>query len=107
METGRKHRQEGRGKETAPFTVILAAALPRVKVPAGSIRHSVSEVNGQLGVDYAPVLAPACPFSGNVRHGQIEHFQQAVIGGENGLGFGHLAQPAVEGLMALVVQISP
>ena len=70
--------------------------MPHVKVPASSIRFSVSEIDRQLGVDYAPILAPSRPFPGNVHHGQIQHFQQAVIGG-NGPGFGHLAQPAVEG----------
>ena len=72
--------------------------MPRVKVPAGSIRHPVSEVDSELGVDHAPILAPSCPFSGNVHHGQIQHFQQAVIRGENGLGLGHLPQLAVEAL---------
>lgn len=32
------------------------------------------------------------PFLGNVYHGQIQHFQQTVIGWEDGLGFNYLAQ---------------
>ena len=49
-------------------------------------------------MDQAPVLASASPFPGNVHHGQVQHFQQAVIRGENGLCLGNLAQLAVETL---------
>ena len=72
--------------------------MPPVKVPDGSDRHSVSEIDIQLGVDDAPILAPACPFPGNVHHGQVQHFQQTVVRGKNGLGFGHLSQLAVKDL---------
>ena len=71
--------------------------------PAVSLRHTLSEIDGHLGVDQTPVLAASGPFFGNVHHGQIQHFQQAVIGGEHGFGFGHLAQLAVEALDGLVV----
>ena len=47
-------------------------------------------------MDHAPVLAPASPFLYNVHHGQIEHFQQTVIGGENCLGLRYLPELAVE-----------
>ena len=47
-------------------------------------------------MDLAPVLPVACPFLRNVHHGQIQHFQQAVIGWEYGFGFGHFPQLAVE-----------
>ena len=49
-------------------------------------------------MDHAPVLPPAGPLFGNIHHGQIQLFQQAVIGGEYGFGLGHLAQLAVEAL---------
>ena len=49
-------------------------------------------------MDHAPALPPAGPLFGNIHHGQIQHFQQAVIGGEYGFGLGHLAQLAVEAL---------
>ena len=38
------------------------------------------------------------PFFRDIHHGQIQHFQQAVVGGEHGFGFCHLAQLAVEAL---------
>ena len=72
--------------------------MPHVKVLGGSIRHPVSEVDSQLGVDHTPVLAPTRPFSGNVHHGQVQHFQQAVIRRKNGLGLRHLSQRAVKAL---------
>ena len=59
-------------------------------------RHPVGIVHGQLGVDDGPVLPAAGPFLCDVQHGQIQHFQQAVIDGENGLGLGHLAKLTVE-----------
>ena len=64
----------------------------------GSVRHSVSEVDCQLSVDHAPVLAPARPFLSDVHHGKVQHLEQAVIGGENGLGLGHLPELAVKAL---------
>ena len=33
--------------------------------------HTLGEVDRQLGVDDAPVLAPASPFSGNIHHSQV------------------------------------
>ena len=58
--------------------------------------HALGKVYGHLGVDQTPVLTAASPFFGNVHHGQIQHFQQAVIGGKHGFGFCHLAQLAVK-----------
>ncbi len=46
----------------------------------------------------APILPPASPFPGNVHHSQIQHFQQAVIGREYGLGLGHLSKLSVKSL---------
>ena len=54
------------------------------------------EVNRHLGVDHAPVLPPTDSLFGNIHHGQIQHFQQAVVGGEYRFGLGYLAQLAVE-----------
>ena len=51
-------------------------------------------------MNHAPALPPAGPLFGNIHHGQIQHFQQAVIGGEYGFGLDHLAQLAVKALMA-------
>ena len=89
---------KGAGAQTAPFTVIIAAVMPYVKEPAGSVRHAVGKVDSQLGVDDAPVLASARPFFRNVHHGQIQHLQQAVVRWENRLGLGHLPQLAVKAL---------
>ena len=47
-------------------------------------------------MDNAPILAAACPFLRYVHHSKVEHFQQAVICREYGLGFRHLAELAVE-----------
>ena len=58
----------------------------------------VPKEDRQLGVDHAPVLPPACPFLRNIHHGQIQHFQKAVVCGEHGFGLGHLPELAVEAL---------
>lgn len=58
--------------------------------------HPLPKEDGQLPVDCTPVLTPSCPFPGNVHHGQIQHLEQAVIGGEYGFGFRHLPELAVE-----------
>ena len=62
------------------------------------LRHALGEVDSHLGVDHTPVLPPAGPLLRDIHHGQIQHFQQAVIGGKHGFGFGHLTQLAVEAL---------
>ena len=62
------------------------------------LRHAPGKVNGQLGVDQAPILPPPGPFFRNVHHGQIQHFQQAVISGKHRFGLGHLAQLAIKPL---------
>ena len=49
-----------------------------------------------MSVDHAPVLSPAGPFFRNVHHGQIEHLEEAVVRREDGLGFGHFSELAVE-----------
>ena len=59
-------------------------------------RHPVGIVHGQLRVDDGPVLPTARPFLRDIQHGQIQHFQQPVIRGENSLGLGHLAKLTVE-----------
>ena len=52
-------------------------------------------------MDHAPALPPAGPLFGNIHHGQIQHFQQAVISGEYRFGLGYLAQLAVEALNSI------
>lgn len=52
-------------------------------------------------MDHTPVLASACPLFRDVHHGQIQHFQQAVIRGEHGFGFGHLPKLTVEALYSV------
>ena len=67
-------------------------------MPTVLLRHAVSKEHRQLRVDQTPVLTPAGPFSGNVHHGQIQHFQQTVVRGKDRLGFGDLPKLAVETL---------
>ena len=69
-----------------------------IRPPAVLLGHTLGKVDGHLGVDQAPVLPPSGPLFRNIHHGQIQHFQQAVIGGKDGLGLGHLAELAVEAL---------
>ena len=61
------------------------------------IYYTVDE-NGQLRMNHAPILASARPFLGNLRHGQVQHFQQAVIGRKHQFGLGHVPQLAVKAL---------
>ena len=60
--------------------------------------HPIGEVDRHLSVDQTPVLSPSGPLFGNIHHSQIQHFEQTVIGGEDGFGLGHLAQLAVKSL---------
>ena len=60
--------------------------------------HALGKVDGHLGVDQAPIMPPSGPLFRNVHHGQVQHFQQAVIGGKDRLGLGHLAQLAIKPL---------
>ena len=60
--------------------------------------HAPGKIDGQLRVDHAPVLPPSRPLFRDVHHGQVQHFQQAVIGGKDRLGLGHLAQLAIKPL---------
>ena len=43
-------------------------------------------------------MPPSGSLFRNVHHGQVQHFQQAVIGGKDRLGLGHLAQLAIKPL---------
>ena len=54
--------------------------------------HTLGEVDGQLGADQAPALTPPGPLFGDIHHSQVQHFQQAVVGGKDGFCLGHLAQ---------------
>ena len=55
-------------------------------------RPTLSEIDGQLRMDAAPVLPPTCPLFRNIHHCQIQHFQQTAICRENALGFCNLPQ---------------
>lgn len=63
-----------------------------------SLRHAIRKEYSQLSVDHAPVLPSASPFLRDIHHGQIEHFQQAVIRGKHGFCLGHFPELAVEAL---------
>lgn len=54
-------------------------------------------------MDLPPILAVTGPFFRDVYHRQIQHFQEAVIGGKYGLGFRHFPQLMLNPSMALVV----
>ena len=62
---------------------------------ARSIRHTLPRSRRPVGADDAPVLAPPSPFLGDVHHSQVQHFQQTVIEGGNGLGLGHLSHCSI------------
>ena len=50
-------------------------------------------------MDQAPVLSPPAPLFRTIHHGQIQHFQQAVIGRKDGFGLvGNLAELAIKAL---------
>ena len=51
------------------------------------IRHTLSEIDGQLRMDAALILPPTRPLFRNIHHRQIQHFQQTVICREDALGF--------------------
>lgn len=63
-----------------------------------SFGHTICVVDFELGMDYTPVHAPPGPFFRNVNHGQIQHFQKAVVRGEYGFRFGHLSELSIESL---------
>ena len=60
--------------------------------------YSVTVVNDQLGVDAAPVLSATGPLFCDVLHGQIQHFEKAVISRKYGLCLSHFLQLTVEPL---------
>ena len=72
-----------------PFTTVWGILL---------FRDAITVIDSQLGEDLAPVNSAAGPFFRNIPHGQIQHFEQAVIRRENGLGFCHFPELAVESL---------
>ena len=67
-------------------------------MPAVLLGHALGKVDGHLGMDDTPVLPPSSPLFGNIHYGQVQHFQQAVIGGKDRFSFGHLAELAVKAL---------
>ena len=76
----------------------LAPFISTLDIPAysRSIRHTVGKEHCQLRMDYAPVLPPAGPFLRNIHHGQIQHFQQAVIRREDRFCLGHFPELSVK-----------
>ena len=67
-------------------------------MPAVLLGHALGKVDGHLGMDDTPVLPPSSALLGNIHYGQVQHFQQAVIGGKDRFSFGHLAELAVKAL---------
>ena len=49
-------------------------------------------------MDHAPVLLPADPFLRNIHHGQIQHFQQAVVRWEDRFCLGRFPQLPIKAL---------
>lgn len=56
----------------------------------------IVEVDFQLGVNLAPILAATGPFLGYVDHGQAQDFQEAIVSGENRLAFCDFSELAIE-----------
>ncbi len=85
-----------KGAEGAAKPFTLDGRTVSCYVPL--IRHPVGVIDRQLGVDHRPVLPPASPLFRDVQHRQIQHLEQAVVGGKNGFGLCHLAKLAVKSL---------
>ena len=47
-------------------------------------------------MDLSPILTVSRPFLGDIYHGQIQHFQETVIGWKYRLGFGDFPELAVK-----------
>ena len=62
------------------------------------VGHTLDKIDGHLGMDQAPILPSPSPLFRNIHHGQIEHFQQAIIGRKHRFGLGNLTQLAVKAL---------
>ena len=75
--------------------------LPLTSRHSGATWAFAQQSRSPLGVDHTSVLPPTSPLFGNIDHGQIQHFQQAVIGGKDRFGFGHLAQLAVKAISGI------
>ena len=58
----------------------------------------VGEEDFKLRMDQAPILATTSPLFRDVHRRQVQHFQEAVVGREDGLGLGDLAELAVKAL---------
>ncbi len=90
--TGNRRPVKGAEGTAQPFTLDGQAVFCHSSL----FRHSVGAVHSQLGVNDSPVLSAAGPFFRDIQHGQIQHFQQAVVRGRNSLGFCHFAKLTVE-----------
>ena len=49
-------------------------------------------------MDLPPILSVTCPFFRDIHHGQIQHFQETLIGREYRLRFRNLPQLPVKSL---------
>ena len=56
----------------------------------------VGEEYFQLGINLPPVLPAARPLFRDDDHGEVQHLEQAVVGGENKLGFDDFSELPVE-----------
>ena len=79
--TGNRMFIKGAEGTAQPFTLDGQAVFCYSRL----FQHPIGIVYGQLGVDDGPVLPATGPFLRDIQHGQIQHFQQAVIRGETAL----------------------
>lgn len=63
-----------------------------------SLGHALGEIDGHLGVDKTSPWGVSSPLFCGAYHGQIQHFQQAVIVGVYRVCLGHFARLAVVAL---------
>ena len=58
--------------------------------------NAISVIYGELSVNHAPIHTPTRPFLRDIHHGQIQHFQQAVVRRKHGFRFGDLPKLTVK-----------
>ena len=73
-------------------------ALPFWRGVVVLFRDAFFEIYRELRIYSSPVFSSACPFLRDVDGGQIQHLEQAVIGWENALVFGHFPELTVKSL---------
>lgn len=60
--------------------------------------HTFGKVDLRLGVNHTQVLLASAPLFRNINYGQVQHFQQVVVGGKDRFSLRHFAQLAVKAL---------